>query len=77
MAALTQKLDNLDNDLATAEESMLSRMRSPLSRTDPATDLANRLREQEVTSYLHTSPLPTHSSLSVSARTLIDVPLSF
>lgn len=47
-AALTQQLDRLDQDLATTEEGMLSRLRSPLSRTDPASDLAGRLREQEV-----------------------------
>ncbi|KAG8014466.1 Envoplakin [Nibea albiflora] len=47
VAALAQKLDKLDDDLASAEESMLSRLRAPLSRTDPAADLANRLREQE------------------------------
>lgn len=47
-AALTQQLDSLDRDLASTEEGMLSRLRSPLSRTDPAADLAARLREQEV-----------------------------
>lgn len=41
-------MDNLDNDLASAEESMLSRLRAPLNRSDPAGDLAKRLREQEV-----------------------------
>ncbi|TNM86147.1 hypothetical protein fugu_008418 [Takifugu bimaculatus] len=46
-AALTQQLDSLERDLALTEESMLSRLRSPLSRTDPASDLAGRLREQE------------------------------
>ncbi|XP_054459877.1 envoplakin a [Anoplopoma fimbria] len=45
--ALSQQLDKLDGDLARAEESMLSRLRAPLSRTDPAGDLARRLREQE------------------------------
>lgn len=45
--ALAQQLDKLDEDLANTEESMLSRLRAPLSRTDPAGDLANRLREQE------------------------------
>ncbi|XP_041640433.1 envoplakin a [Cheilinus undulatus] len=45
--ALAQQLDKLDDDLANAEESMLSRMRAPLSRSDPAGDLAKRLREQE------------------------------
>ncbi|KAI3353015.1 hypothetical protein L3Q82_019597, partial [Scortum barcoo] len=47
VTALAQQLDKLDNDLASAEESMLSRLRAPLSRTDPAGDLARRLREQE------------------------------
>ncbi|XP_018520557.1 LOW QUALITY PROTEIN: envoplakin a [Lates calcarifer] len=47
VTALAQQLDQLDNDLASAEESMLSRLRAPLSRTDPAGDLAKRLREQE------------------------------
>ncbi|XP_056228574.1 envoplakin a [Seriola aureovittata] len=45
--ALGQQLDKLDSDLASAEESMLSRLRAPLSRTDPAGDLAKRLRDQE------------------------------
>lgn len=47
-AALTQQLDGLERELASTEESLLSRLRSPLSRTDPASDLAARLREQEV-----------------------------
>ncbi|XP_026158606.1 envoplakin a [Mastacembelus armatus] len=46
-ATLAQQLDKLDKDLASTEQGMLSRMRAPLSRTDPAGDLANRLREQE------------------------------
>ncbi|XP_037326728.2 envoplakin a [Pungitius pungitius] len=45
--ALSQQLDKLDGDLTSAEESMLSRLRAPLSRADPAGDLAKRLREQE------------------------------
>ncbi|XP_017293252.1 envoplakin a [Kryptolebias marmoratus] len=45
--ALAQQLNQLDNDLARAEDSMLSRLRAPLSRTDPAGDLAKRLQEQE------------------------------
>nr|XP_040041908.1 LOW QUALITY PROTEIN: envoplakin a [Gasterosteus aculeatus aculeatus] len=45
--ALSQQLNNLDGDLTSAEESMLSRLRAPLSRSDPAGDLAKRLREQE------------------------------
>ncbi|XP_071360626.1 envoplakin a [Trachinotus anak] len=47
ITALTQQLDKLDGDLASAEESMLSRLRAPLNRTDPAGDLAKRLKEQE------------------------------
>uniref|UniRef100_A0A8C9XJV5 Envoplakin a n=1 Tax=Sander lucioperca TaxID=283035 RepID=A0A8C9XJV5_SANLU len=46
-AALAKQLDNLDSDLASAEKNLLSRLRAPLSRTDPAGDLAKRLREQE------------------------------
>ncbi|XP_060918795.1 envoplakin a [Labrus mixtus] len=45
--ALAQQLDKLDDDLASAEESMLSRLRTPLDRSDPAGDLAKRLREQQ------------------------------
>ncbi|TNN69510.1 Envoplakin [Liparis tanakae] len=45
--ALSQQLDKLDSDLASAEQSMLSRLRAPLSRTDPAGDLAKRMKEQE------------------------------
>lgn len=48
VAALAQQLDQLDNDLDSAEENMLSRLRAPLSRDDPAGDLAKRLKEQEV-----------------------------
>ncbi|KAM6939974.1 envoplakin a [Xenentodon cancila] len=47
LTALAQQLDSLDSDLASAEESMLNRLRAPLSRTDPAGDLAKRLGEQE------------------------------
>ncbi|CAJ1053649.1 envoplakin a [Xyrichtys novacula] len=47
VTALAQQLDQLDGDLANAEESMLNRLRSPLSRSDPAGDLAKRLKEQE------------------------------
>ncbi|XP_040891629.1 envoplakin a [Toxotes jaculatrix] len=47
VTALAQQLDKLDSDLANAEESMLSRLRAPLSRSDPAGDLAKRLKEQE------------------------------
>ena len=48
VTALAQQLDKLDNDLANTEESMLSRLRAPLSRTDPSGDLAKRMKEQEV-----------------------------
>ncbi|XP_072239613.1 envoplakin a [Leuresthes tenuis] len=47
VTALAQQLDKLDNDLANTEESMLSRLRAPLSRTDPSGDLAKRMKEQE------------------------------
>ncbi|KAK2816825.1 hypothetical protein Q5P01_025016 [Channa striata] len=47
LAAVSQQLDQLNSDLDSAEESMLRRLRAPLSRTDPAGDLANRLKEQE------------------------------
>ncbi|XP_044046418.1 envoplakin a [Siniperca chuatsi] len=47
VAALAQQLDKLDNELTSAEESMMSRLRAPLSHSDPAGDLAKRLREQE------------------------------
>lgn len=46
--ALSQQLDSLDQDLAKTEEGMQRRLRSPLSRTDPVSDLLNRLKEQEV-----------------------------
>uniref|UniRef100_A0A667ZXF4 Envoplakin a n=1 Tax=Myripristis murdjan TaxID=586833 RepID=A0A667ZXF4_9TELE len=47
-AALAEQLDKLDSDLAQTEEDILSRLRAPLNRSDPAGDLANRLKEQEV-----------------------------
>lgn len=53
-AALTQQLDRLEQDLASTEEGMLRRLRSPLSRSDPASDLAARLREQEVATSVST-----------------------
>uniref|UniRef100_A0A668AHI8 Envoplakin a n=1 Tax=Myripristis murdjan TaxID=586833 RepID=A0A668AHI8_9TELE len=46
-AALAEQLDKLDSDLAQTEEDILSRLRAPLNRSDPAGDLANRLKEQE------------------------------
>ncbi|CAL8333578.1 unnamed protein product [Merluccius merluccius] len=45
--ALTDQLDKLDSDLAQTEQDILSRLRVPLDRGDPAVDLAKRLREQE------------------------------
>ncbi|XP_062284093.1 envoplakin a [Scomber scombrus] len=47
VTAVAQQLDKLDNDLVNSEEAMLSRLRAPLSRTDPAGDLADRLKKQE------------------------------
>ncbi|XP_062402338.1 envoplakin a [Sardina pilchardus] len=44
---LAGALNELDKDLALAEEDVLSRLRTPLDRTDAANDLANRLKEQE------------------------------
>ena len=63
-AALAQQLDKLDEDLASAEESMLSRLRAPLSRSDPTGDLAKRLREQEVRVKNKASKLLTVSFMS-------------
>ncbi|XP_067115838.1 envoplakin a [Osmerus mordax] len=48
--ALDSKLDKLDGDLAQAEQDILSRLRAPLDRNDPAADMANRLKEQEKSS---------------------------
>ncbi|XP_032418372.1 envoplakin-like [Xiphophorus hellerii] len=47
LAAVAQRLDQLDSDLANTEQGMLSRLRTPVSRTDPTGDLAKKLREQE------------------------------
>ncbi|XP_054635826.1 envoplakin a [Dunckerocampus dactyliophorus] len=47
LAALGQQLDKLNDDLSNAEKGMLSRMRAPMSRSNPTGDLANRLKEQE------------------------------
>ncbi|XP_029006466.1 envoplakin a [Betta splendens] len=47
VAAVSQQLDALDKGLASAEENMLNNLRTPLNRTNPADDLANRLKEQE------------------------------
>uniref|UniRef100_A0A674D338 Envoplakin a n=1 Tax=Salmo trutta TaxID=8032 RepID=A0A674D338_SALTR len=45
--AVAGQLDKLDEDLVKAKQSMLSRLRAPLDRSDPTTDLAKRLKEQE------------------------------
>ncbi|KAM4604332.1 envoplakin a [Polymixia lowei] len=45
--ALADQLDKLDGDLAQTEQDILNRLRAPLDRSDPAGDLANRLRDQE------------------------------
>ncbi|XP_071383533.1 envoplakin a [Centroberyx affinis] len=47
VAALADELDQLDGDLAQMEQDVLSRLRAPLNHSDPAADLANRLKEQE------------------------------
>ncbi|XP_043971387.1 envoplakin-like isoform X2 [Gambusia affinis] len=47
LAAVAQQLDQLDSDLANTEQGMLSRLRTPVSRTDPTGDLAKKLSEQE------------------------------
>lgn len=63
VAALTQQLDSLDQDLARAEESMQKRLRSPLSRTDPVSDLLKRLKEQEVLPRLSNPENGPHTEL--------------
>jgi len=45
---LASRLNQIDKDLAQAELDTLSSLRAPLNHTDPATDLAKRLKEQEV-----------------------------
>ncbi|CAB1344901.1 unnamed protein product [Coregonus sp. 'balchen'] len=45
--AVAGQLDKLDEDLVKAKQDMLSRLRAPLDRSDPTTDLAKRLKEQE------------------------------
>lgn len=45
---LSGRLNQLDKDLAEVENNTLSSLRAPLNRTDPATDLTNRQKEQEV-----------------------------
>uniref|UniRef100_A0A8C5GYT5 SH3 domain-containing protein n=1 Tax=Gouania willdenowi TaxID=441366 RepID=A0A8C5GYT5_GOUWI len=49
MAALAEQLDKLDGDLGNTEQSMLNNLRTPLDRSNPSGDLADRLRKQEVT----------------------------
>ncbi|XP_016377128.1 envoplakin a [Sinocyclocheilus rhinocerous] len=46
---LASRLNQMDKDLAQVEMDTLSSLRAPLNRTDPATDLAKRLTEQERT----------------------------
>lgn len=46
---LANHLNQMDKDLAQVEMDTLNCLRSPLNRTDPATDLAKRLQEQERT----------------------------
>uniref|UniRef100_A0A8C1XWG6 Envoplakin a n=1 Tax=Cyprinus carpio TaxID=7962 RepID=A0A8C1XWG6_CYPCA len=46
---LASRLNQMDKDLAQVEMDTLSSLRAPLNRTDPATDLAKRLKEQEKT----------------------------
>ena len=45
---LAGRLGNLEKDLAQTEQGILSRLRAPLDRSDPAKDLASRMKEQEV-----------------------------
>lgn len=45
---LSGHLNQLDKDLALAEQDMLNRMRAPLNSSNPGADLSNRLKEQEV-----------------------------
>ncbi|XP_023190050.1 envoplakin-like [Xiphophorus maculatus] len=47
LAGVAQQLNQLDSDLANMEQGMLSRLRTPVSCTDPTGDLAKKLREQE------------------------------
>ncbi|MEQ2308060.1 hypothetical protein AMECASPLE_024377, partial [Ameca splendens] len=47
VATLSLQLDQLDTELANTEESMLSQLRTPVSRSDPAGDLAKKLKAQE------------------------------
>ncbi|XP_014844554.1 PREDICTED: envoplakin [Poecilia mexicana] len=47
VAAVAQQLNQLDSDLADTEQGLLSRLRTPVSCTDPTGDLAKKLREQE------------------------------
>ncbi|XP_026989403.1 envoplakin a [Tachysurus fulvidraco] len=44
---LSGHLNQLDKDLALAEQDMLNRMRAPLNSSNPGADLSNRLKEQE------------------------------
>uniref|UniRef100_A0A8C1NYW4 Envoplakin a n=1 Tax=Cyprinus carpio TaxID=7962 RepID=A0A8C1NYW4_CYPCA len=51
---LASRLNQMDKDLAQVEMDTLSSLRAPLNRTDPATDLAKRLKEQELHSLIST-----------------------
>ncbi|XP_036392249.1 envoplakin a [Megalops cyprinoides] len=44
---IASQLDKLDADLAQTQQNILSLLRAPLNRSDPAGDLAKRLKEQE------------------------------
>ncbi|XP_073707638.1 envoplakin a [Garra rufa] len=46
---VASRLNQMDKELAQVEMATLSSLRAPLNRTDPATDLAKRLQEQERT----------------------------
>uniref|UniRef100_A0AAV2LMC6 Desmoplakin SH3 domain-containing protein n=1 Tax=Knipowitschia caucasica TaxID=637954 RepID=A0AAV2LMC6_KNICA len=45
--AMADQLNKLDSELALAEADMLSRLRTPVNRSDPTGDLAKKLRDQE------------------------------
>ncbi|KAL1006053.1 hypothetical protein UPYG_G00067260 [Umbra pygmaea] len=45
--AVDSQLEQLDGELVTAKQGLLSLMRAPLDRSDPTADLANRLKEHE------------------------------
>lgn len=45
---LSGRLNQLDKDLALAEQDILNRMRAPLDNSNPSSDLTSRLKKQEV-----------------------------